>query len=364
MVVHLIYPHNKINKSPDSIGWKLAEYLSKNNTVLVYDYDYWGKITPNPEDVLIGHSHPICLSIFRRSIEEGEWKKKILLHPFNTCWDQNSYLSNIINKVDCFAAISGPYWFDILDKSEMASWLPKMTRLDMAIDRNSYPRIKENFNPKKKRKFLYIGNDHRGKNVDFLNDIAKAVPSTEFAWAGTGKKRSNLVHLGVVDFLSKEGRALASRYDFMITVGSGDANPTTILEAISFGLVPVCTVTSGYKDIPGIITISSELKSAIETIEYLQILNDSELYALQEMGVATLNLNHGWDRFCKTIESLIFSVKDNVDVQTAHTKNIQLPYKKIYFFGTWLRNNLMYLAKKIFQTKSQGINYGLLQNNK
>ena len=42
----------------------------------------------------------------------------------------------------------------------------------------------------------------------------------------------------------------------MITLGSADANPTTILEAMAWGLIPVCSVQSGYEGFSSIRNIS------------------------------------------------------------------------------------------------------------
>ena len=57
----------------------------------------------------------------------------------------------------------------------------------------------------------------------------------------------------------------------MITLGSADANPTTILEAMAWGLIPVCSVQSGYEGFSSIRNISIDcMDDAVATIKHLQ----------------------------------------------------------------------------------------------
>ena len=62
----------------------------------------------------------------------------------------------------------------------------------------------------------------------------------------------------------------------MITVGSADANPTTILEAMAWGLIPVCSIQSGYKGFSSIPNISIDcIDDALLTIKHLQSIPES-----------------------------------------------------------------------------------------
>ncbi len=69
----------------------------------------------------------------------------------------------------------------------------------------------------------------------------------------------------------------------MITVGSADANPTTILEAMAWGLIPVCSVQSGYEGFSGIRNISIDRhEDAVETINNLQSVSEEQLKKWQQ----------------------------------------------------------------------------------
>jgi len=245
MTIHLVYPHQNKISAPDVIGYKLSQALLSLGPVITYEWDSIGKILPNPNDILIGHPHPFPYTIFRRSLQHSNWSKVIILQPFNLDVKQVGYIDSIIDKCDRFLAITGKYWFDCIDQSSLSRWSPKMIQIDLAVDRNNFPRIKRRFNIPGQRKFIYIGNDNPVKNVSFLSKIAQALPEYCFAWAGAGNDHVGLQRFGQIDFSSKSGQELISQYDFMITVGTADANPTTVLEAMSWGLVQVCNPTSG-----------------------------------------------------------------------------------------------------------------------
>ncbi len=77
---------------------------------------------------------------------------------------------------------------------------------------------------------------------------------------------------------TRKQKNLIKKYDFLITVGSSDANPTTILEAMAWGLIPVCSVQSGYEGFSGIRNISiDDMEDAVATINKLQSVSEEQL---------------------------------------------------------------------------------------
>ena len=183
-----------------------------------------------------------------------------------------------------------------------------MRHLDLAVDRKSFPRIKSKFNPPGQRKFIYIGNDNPVKNVSFLSKIARALPEYCFGWAGRGSGHNGLHRLGYRDFSSQSGQELIRQYDFLITLGTADANPTTILEAMSWGLVPICTPTSGYENIPGIVNVpTNDLEETIAVLRRLQYAPEEELLSLVARADELLATHFTWDRFCRQVVSALIS---------------------------------------------------------
>jgi glycosyltransferase involved in cell wall biosynthesis len=351
MTVHLVYPHQNKISAPDVIGYALSRALLSIGPVITYDWDSIGKIVPNPNDILIGHPHPFPFTIFRRSLHNNNWSRVIILQPFNLDVNQVGYIDSIIDRCDRFLAITGKYWFDQIDQSCLSRWSTKMVHIDMAVDRNSFPRIKKKFNIPGKRKFIYIGNDNPVKNVSFLSKIAQALPEYCFAWAGKGADHLGLQRLGHIDFSSNIGKELVSQYDFMITVGTADANPTTILEAISWGLVPVCTPTSGYENIPGIVNVpTNDLDGAVSVLKRLQNAPEVELLSLVSRADEMLTTHFNWDRFCGQVIDALESDDSPLLPRCLTVRSVdrlnKWPYPGVYrMFGYIVLNNLKYWLK-------------------
>ena len=88
----------------------------------------------------------------------------------------------------------------------------------------------------------------------------------------------------------------------MITVGSADANPTTILEAMAWGLIPVCSVQSGYEGFSSIRYISIDcIDDSVETIKNLQSVPEEQLKKWQQENLNALDKHFNWERFCAQV---------------------------------------------------------------
>ena len=235
------------------------------------------------------------------------WQRVILISPFShAAVGHNAFIDHIIQKCDLYLAITGNYWFNTIPDSVFAHWLPKMVHLDMAVDRADFPVIKTHFNPRGSRSFLYIGIDTAQKNLGYLNRIAGQLPGTRFSWIGTGRNFTHLKPLGFMDFSNPQARSLVQQHDFLITVGQSDANPTTILEAMSWGLLPVCTQQSGYSGFPGIINVPlrDEVQAA-EILRGLQEIPESRLLETQSTNWEILDEHFNWDRFARQVVEAI-----------------------------------------------------------
>lgn len=306
-MIHLIYPHRPRISAPDVIGHTLMTQLGRDHSVRAHDFDRMYRIDPEPGDILIGHAHPMPWTVFRRSARRLGWARRILLEPFNADWGQVGFIDDIIDDCDLFLAITGRYWFQHLSGAT-ARWKPKMVHVDLGVDRSRFPRLRYDVARKGERKFLYVGNDHPGKNLPYLDVIAGTWRGGSIDWAGRGKPLTHVRSLGFVDFSSEAGQRLVSKYDFLITVGSADANPTTILEAMSWGLTPVCTPTSGYVDEPAIINIpGDDLAGACAVLDMLQQMDEGVILDLRRQAEDRLAVHYNWDRFVGQVRAAIAS---------------------------------------------------------
>jgi glycosyltransferase involved in cell wall biosynthesis len=308
--VHLVYPHGPRTGNPDSIGRELGRRLEARYDVVYHDWFELGAIEPGPGDVIVGHPHPDPRTVLRRSIRRPGWRRRLLLAPFHYGdLRQNAFEDRMLADCDRFLAITGPYWFRTVGGSVCSHWQPKMVHLDMAIDREHFPRIKRGFNEPGRRSILYIGRKGRGKGTEYLSEIAARLPGVDCAWMGRGSEPiEGFRPLGFVDYDSEAGRELVASFDIFVTAGNADANPTTILESMGWGLIPVCTPTSGYDGIPSIPNIPlGDPDAAAAVLRRLLDAPGPELEAMQAANRELLERHYNWDRFAGQVIDAIES---------------------------------------------------------
>jgi hypothetical protein len=307
--IHLVYPHGLRISAPDAIGRNLGQRLEQCYKVVYYNVEDLMTIRPGLGDILVGHAMPSPFTCFRRSLKQPGWRRVILITPYaHGDPGNNAFINSFIQQCDLYLAITGNYWFGSIRNSIYAHWLPKMIHLDLAIERADFPVIKTQFNPPSHRRFVYIGIEKPQKNLGYLNQIARHLPETSIDWIGSGGTYSALRRYGPLDFAIMEARAMLQQYDFMITVGSVDANPTTILEGMSWGLIPVCTEQSGYTGYPGIINVPlNDVAGAVNLLQHLQIVPETQLMEMQKVNWQALDEHFNWDRFANQVIEAIES---------------------------------------------------------
>jgi len=316
--IHLVYPHSSRISCPDAIGRNLAERLRVHYNVRLYDWDETCAIVPGSDDILLGHPHPAPWTCFRRSMSQSGWRKIIAMSPYcHGDLQPSAFLDAIISRVDLFLAITGRYWYTSVGESSFSHWRPKMIHLDLAVDRNDFPVLKTSFNPLGERRFVYIGHSGWYKNVAYLTAIAKALPEMTFAWIGSSSATiPSLISHGFQDFQRDEARAVVASYDFMLTVGRSDPNPTTILEAMAWGLIPVCTPQSGYIGYPGIINVPLDnLQAVTKRLRMLQKMSEATLWRLQQENWNLIEQYFTWDRFAQQVIDAIEAPKHHIKIE-------------------------------------------------
>jgi glycosyltransferase involved in cell wall biosynthesis len=331
-MIHLIYPHQNKISAPNIIGYKLLNYLAQFDKVKPHDWDSYYQIKPSPGDILIGHLCPLPLTVMKRSLKNPGWKRKIILQPYNESLDYAPFLDEFVDLCDVFLAITGPYWFDrISDHPYFSRWYPKMMRVDLAVDPLQFPRIKEEFNRPGQRKFVYVGVDNKYKNLDYLEKIFERLPTFEIHSIGRISSNRKFIHHGFVNFKDEAAKRLIKEFDFLITVGNNDANPTTILEAMSWGLIPICTPTSGYFKEDGILNVpNNDDICAAKILQYYQYCTNEELVGIRKLSQDKLMQNYSWDIFYQKIYQTIYS-NHNVSIEPRLQK-IKKKYNFLWLF--------------------------------
>jgi glycosyltransferase involved in cell wall biosynthesis len=305
--IHIVYPHGDRASTPDAIGHELGRHLGRRFEVSFHDWAAFERITPAEDAAIVGHAHPVPGTTFRRSVRQPGWGRRVLLQPFVTNLDKVGYLAGVIPHVERFVAITGRYWERRLPSAYLSGIAATFIQRDLAIDCSDFPQLVDAGGSRGRRRLLYIGRDVPLKNLGYLEQIAALRPEWEFARIGPpGPERPGITYLGSHDFRSAESRDLLASFDIAITVGRADANPTTVLEAMAWGLVPVCTPESGYEGYPGVTNIPlGDAHAAVVVLDSLQAMSDTEVQTLRQANRRRVETEYTWDRFAEVVEDAI-----------------------------------------------------------
>jgi hypothetical protein len=311
--IHFVYAFGPKKSSPNAIGNELTLRLLEDYQVIQYQWDSKEPIVPQPGDILLGHPHPDPNTCFRKSVRNRDFSRKIMMCPY--CHGNPSYSAfqdSVIRDCDLYLAITGTYWFHSMGRSLYRDWIPKTRQLELAVNRKYFPKVKLRFNPSGERRFVYIGSKGFHKNTDYLAEIAGANPGLLFSWIGGDRSNeiSGFNGFGYVDFQTNDGQELIAKHDFLITVGNSDPNPTTILEAMSWGLIPICTPQSGYYNVPGIINVPLDnVGEASRILWRVNLLQESRLLEMQAFNSQALDDLYNYDKFASQVVEAIESTE-------------------------------------------------------
>jgi len=270
--------------APYCITYYLANRLCSQFDVKVYDWNETCRFTASKSDIILCHPKVIVEkngkitldfeSISWRALSEASGARKILFMPYVPGADDLWLPQALAAANGEMVAITGLVWMKDFAAGPTSQLTKRFLRLDMGIEGQDYPRVKTTFNPPGKRKFLYIGHTADYKNTQMLEGIAATLPKFEGGHIGFGRI-AGWKHLGSqIDLTPESMRVLAKEYDIFVSVSTGDAQATTILEQICFGLAIACTPETGYtfeslyrldcKDLDLNVKILSELQRASE----------------------------------------------------------------------------------------------------
>jgi len=244
-VIHFVYPFDESRfAAPWSIGNHVAAGLRASGyAVKQYDWmDRWS-IFPGLGDVLLGHPHTEGGYVFRNSIS-CHWRKRIALAPWNGDAATGPYamtrmLPALRGGLDLFLGICGPYW---------AARPPQgvaFRAVDMAADVACFPAQPRRSAPTGHRRYLYAGCTVPDKGTALLEQIIALMPGARWGHVGYGQV-AGCHEFGYVPVESPAWREIVDQFDFVVSPGLADANPTVLLEGALCGLIPICTRTSGW----------------------------------------------------------------------------------------------------------------------
>jgi len=311
MTIHLVYAFDKNTPeihAPHSITCNLYKFLSSKTDVKYYQWDQHAVADLKPDDIFIGHPHYDTNTIVQRTFREKKCKLMCTIHPLHTAIpSHNMPFDHLAKKADKIFSICGPYWYDTISDTPFAHWKHKIIRLDMAVDGNHFPYLREKFNPIGKRKLLYIGSDLGMKNVGYLVKLMKSMPEVQLHWYG-GTGEHNLAKLpntnvkGWVKLDRGRAQSIINECDVFVNVSTSDANPTTLLESMAWGMITACTKESGYWKDPLFTEIHlNNLKSTMANLTSLLTAPEETLLKRAAAGRKAIETKYTWDRFCNIV---------------------------------------------------------------
>ena len=318
MRLHFAYagrPDNDLRYAPYTITRHLYRFFQdKGLDVRYYDYTDKGPVDVGPDDVVLGHPSAEPGTIVRRWFDDSvRCRAKCTIHPLHHAIPEiNLPFDPLARKADAIFSITGPYWYDTLEQSAFAHWKPKIVRVDMAVDPADFPLLKKKFNPPGKRGLLYIGRESVEKGPHVLLETVRRLPANPFLYLGWMQPESafrslpNLVGGQPVDLTPENSAQVVAAADIFINTSVSDANPTTLLEAAAWGLIPCCTRQSGYYGDERSDDLFTELflDDIVENVRRINALNWAEESVLLERarrGRKVIEKKYNWERFCQTV---------------------------------------------------------------
>lgn len=310
-------PHNEIRQSPYSITRNLYAFFKSKGLDIVYKNwtDGGTDFTVDKNDIVIGHPHYDQNTIIQHIFRSGQkCKAKILIHPLHLNFvDDNWPFNDLWMNCDAGLAITGKYWYDRLPETRFAPWQKRMTRLDMAVDPEIYKWYKKDigFRIQGTRELLYMGSDTLNKNLWFMTEIMRSMPTVKLNWYGGSSEHSlaklpNVKTVGWQEFNDKLLHNICGENDIFLTVGNSDANPTTLLEACSMGLIAACTKESGYYNDPLVSTIPlDDTPGAVAVLTNLLMLPIEEMQKRSAYNRDQVVKNYAWSNFCNTVWGVV-----------------------------------------------------------
>jgi len=305
--VYAGHPDMGVIQAPYVITNKLFYFLKSKIEVQCYNWTDILDIDIKSDDIILGHPHYDKNTIVQKAFQK-QCRAKCLIHPLHTHRVNDNFpFDPLVQQADRVFAICGPYWYDTLTETPFAHWKPKITRLDLAIDKDIYQYTKHTFNPPGARRLVYIGSSTPNKNLGYLTRIMTAMPDVTLHWYGGDSnhplaKLPNVNTTGWVILDTLMAKNICHWCDIMVSVSDSDANPTTLLETKAWGLMAACTKESGYyNDSMFTELYLDDFPRTIQALRNLLNEPNENLEAKSRSDRKIIEDKYNWNRFCDTI---------------------------------------------------------------
>jgi glycosyltransferase involved in cell wall biosynthesis len=307
--------------APLSITKALIDTCQPHYEIRLYDILETGSIGLGADDLFIGHAWPDKRTLVKGRnqwsaysphqitnntvLRQPNHKNLYLINPFNTDRGQVGWLMPLLEKVKHFIGICGDNWLENLQFEFPVFERCSFHHLNMAVNADEYPFVKTYFNAPGRRKFLYIGRVSEEKNTAMLSSLAERVGGFHCGYIADGHIAGCHKVSGYTRLEPGLLRKLASEFDFFISPSAADAQATTVLEAMAWGLGILSTKESGYSH-DSIYSLSvDDIEANCDAVEYLQRCDESELLVRQQQNRELVMTKYDWATFCSRLASAV-----------------------------------------------------------
>ena len=316
MKIHFAYFGDPLNDgtihTPETIANRLYRYLEKRVEVQYYNFmDFTTTLQIAPDDIILGHPHP-WPGLFLERAFQIPCRARYMIWPLHTRLPEiNRFAIPYTKQADKLFTISGPYWIDNLGDTEYAYMIPKIVRLDNAVDttQDIWQLAKGNFNPKKQRGLFTMGRSGPEKGTTELFKLltkinCPLIVAGEFSGEDLKilENRPDTKILGKMHWWDKEIKDnIINCCDFFVNMSVSDASPTTVLESMALGLIPITTKECGYEYDSFLPFHLGEEDFNLNSLQYAQEMEEAVLKTLQGKNRKLIEDVHNWDRFCSMV---------------------------------------------------------------
>jgi predicted O-methyltransferase YrrM len=339
---------------------KWAEFYLKKYTTVHQSNWCAGKVTENPNDILLGHptwdnveqAQQLGMGKFLR-----DWVKDNALDPSQPC-HPNTYIlmpwvpefpsewmpnlihleSQLLSARKIFA-LCGNLWFERTlakqDNSIQARVKHKLIKVNIGIALENFPITKNRFNPIGSRQLLHIstlgsykGFDITCESIQGLNTLLNVASKSLDAPIGlidakwTNGKTYTFNFLGSINNNDPQfNQWVVDTCDFYIHTGTMDAQATVILENSARGLIPLVTPESGF-DCPHAIYLTLDPEKNREIIQDALHMPSEELLERSYLIREYLKTEHSWQ---KTFDTIWQEIQKDIYQRQLRFANKQIP---------------------------------------
>ncbi len=332
---------------------KWAEYYLGKKTTFHQSSWLAGRVTDNPDDILLGHltwdgsnglQDPIRGKLLRNWVNDNAIYTNTLSHPntyiltpwvpeFPREWIANMpWLESQLTQSKKIFALCGKIWIERTfiknDNSIQFAVKDKLVHCNMGVASQNFSAYKKSFNNIGDRQILHISHLGSYKGFDItckslINIEAILHVATSAIQAPVGMVHTDVEgekfffnFLGNINNNDPETNAwIIENCDFYIHTATMDAQATTILENCARGLIPLITPESGFSS-PHAIYLTHDPVENHKIIEWALNLSEDELLSRSKLLREQVFRDHNWEHIFDKIWNSILE-----DIEIRKLKN-------------------------------------------